>query len=404
MKIRDTDLAAWRQLPVQWFASIYVAAVSTGIFFFLGRMLGPEKFGLFNYAFSVIALITLFLDGGFRILVFREKIEGYGTSDVVSRAIGHLAAVTLLALIAAFLLGGEAIWIWWGAIAFASLNTLAIFFSSDLKAKGHFKLEALWQIASRSVTAIIVIAAIIVSPTPLAAFWASACGLMIVMLSRAKWLKSNRPVFRFSPSLYKPVLALIIVDAATTIYFRIDMILLEGLGTSLGMIGLYAASYKVIEGFTLLVSPPAQIFFRQIRVKWSSGEQILVMTLKFSLILMGLAAIIGAFLSLAGEPILVFVLGKGYEGVGAVLPWLMLALLFIFPNAILTQACLALNLEWWFAASAVIAAVGNVILNLALIPYYNIIGAAWATIAAEAILFLCLLLSLFQHKKVSDGK
>ncbi|NCO61021.1 MAG: hypothetical protein COZ70_03650 [Deltaproteobacteria bacterium CG_4_8_14_3_um_filter_51_11] len=399
MKIQDTDLAAWRQLPLQWVATIYVAAVSTGIFFFLGRFLGPEQFGLFNYALSVIALITLFLDGGFHILIFRERIGSKEAGDVIGRAIGHLCAVTLIALIAVSLFVSETIWLWWGAVVYASFNSLAIFYASDLKARGHFDHEAFWQIAWRSVTAIAVIAAVMFRATPTAAFWALACGLLIVLLSRANWLNLNRPRFRFSPSLYKPVLALIIVDAATTIYFRIDMILLERMGTSLGMVGLYAAAYKVIEGFSLLISPPAQIFFRKIRIKWSSGEEILAMTLKFSLLMMGLAAIIGGFLSLAGEPILVFILGERYAGVGAVLPWLMIALLFIFPNAILTHACLALDLEWWYAASAVITASVNIVLNLALIPHYNIIGAAWATIAAEAILSLSLLWSLFRNKK-----
>ena len=61
-----------RSLRVQWLATVYVAAVSMLITFFLARTLGPEIFGRYSYIITLAALFAILQDGGFRTLLFRE--------------------------------------------------------------------------------------------------------------------------------------------------------------------------------------------------------------------------------------------------------------------------------------------------------------------------------------------
>ena len=72
------------------------------------------------------------------------------------------------------------------------------------------------------------------------------------------------------------------------------------------------------------------------------------------------------------------------------LPWLLGALIFILPNGVLTQAAIARNRESVYAVAAGGAALVNIGLNLALIPKFGGLGAAWATIVTEMFLTVAL--------------
>jgi O-antigen/teichoic acid export membrane protein len=89
-----------------------------------------------------------------------------------------------------------------------------------------------------------------------------------------------------------------------------------------------------------------------------------------------------------GQELMLFVFGGEYREAGELLFWLLLSLLFILPNYILTQGAIAMGREKGYAWGAVGAAVINIVLNLLWIPRFGVLGAAWATIAAEGCLFL----------------
>jgi Na+-driven multidrug efflux pump len=58
----------------------------------------------------------------------------------------------------------------------------------------------------------------------------------------------------------------------------------------------------------------------------------------------------------------------------------------------LTQAAIAANQEWFYAYLVIIIALINIVLNIWWIPIYGAMGAAWATIVSEGLLFFGLLL------------
>ena len=85
------------------------------------------------------------------------------------------------------------------------------------------------------------------------------------------------------------------------------------------------------------------------------------------------------------KQIVVFTFGPEYANSAVLLPWLLGALVFILPNGVLTQAAIARNREGLYAAAAGGAAVINLGLNLALIPKFGGLGAAWATIVTGGV-------------------
>ena len=98
-----------------------------------------------------------------------------------------------------------------------------------------------------------------------------------------------------------------------------------------------------------------------------------------------------------GKEIMIFIFGIQYAYSGILLVWLLLAIFFIFPNYILTQAAIALNREAGYAKIVIFIAIVNILLNIKLIPEHGAIGAAWATIIAESLLCIGLGLMLLSE-------
>lgn len=82
--------------------------------------------------------------------------------------------------------------------------------------------------------------------------------------------------------------------------------------------------------------------------------------------------------------------GDSYAAAAPLLSWLLVAFLFLAPNYVLTQAAVALGRERWYAVTVCIAAAVNVGLNFWLLPRFGALGAAWASIATEAVLMVLL--------------
>ena len=191
------------------------------------------------------------------------------------------------------------------------------------------------------------------------------------------------------------------IDVATVFYFRSDIILLEYFGNKEGDVGQYSAAYRVLEGFILLATPVAMIAFRHLRLNYKIKKKFFYL-LWVLLLTMFLAAIILVGIgAIWGKAIMVFIFGTQYSYSGTLIFWLLLAMVFIFPNYILTQGAIALNREMGYAKIVILVAIVNILLNIKLIPEHGAIGAAWATIFAEGLLCLCLIWMLLIEWRTS---
>ncbi len=81
-------------------ASLWVAVVSMVLVFALGRLLGPERFGEYNYVLTLASLIAILQDGGFKTLLQRESAHRSMDLDaggLTRYALGHILWVSLAA-------------------------------------------------------------------------------------------------------------------------------------------------------------------------------------------------------------------------------------------------------------------------------------------------------------------
>lgn len=379
-------------LSSQWGATLYAAAVSVGLTFLLGRLLGPAVFGEYTYILTLGSLFAILQDGGFSTLLFRETAKAALTVDrarpaLMSLALGHLAVATLFGLLLAPLFP-EADRISLGAaVLYYALFTASALISAELKGRNNFAAEALWRAVTRTSTALAAgVVLLFPSPGPAAVLLGLLAGQALALATPFARPLAVRPRLAVRREIYGPCAAFLCISAATTIYFRCDIVLLRQLTPDPAATGNYAAAYRLIEGVIMLATPLAHIFFRRLRVslddaaafKRSFGLMLAVMT--------GLSACATLGGLLLGPFILTLAFGDKYADAVPLLSWLLASLPFILPNYVLTQALVALGRERYYAGLTIVAAFLNIGLNLLLIPHMAAKGAALATVATEATL------------------
>lgn len=389
-----------KALVFQWMATGFVGIVSFAIVIILGRTMGPEQFGVYNFYLSLVSIYMILMDGGFKTLIFREGTKlsvGYDFShkEVLSLAVGNVSLFLTIGLVVTLFVSGSAGNILFFALIFAAFSSVTMFVSSQLKAEGKFVAESIWQSTTRAVTFSTILLAVIIGWHEISdIFLAWSIGLGICLLlpyARPFWTWPN---MRIHPDILKMSIFIIIIEATTVIYFRADIIMLTLLGVAPGEVGNYSAAYRVLEGVILVMTPVAHMGFRQLRLNWQSPLQLQRVLAG----LLGAMVIISIIIIITGynlsENVIRAAFGRNYEGASEILYVLLLAIIFILPNYILTQSALALNLEKKYAISACITALMNVVLNLMFIPEFGVLAAVWTTIATEFFLLICLLFIL----------
>ena len=168
------------------------------------------------------------------------------------------------------------------------------------------------------------------------------------------------------------------------------MLLLNAMGVSAEQVGQYAAAYRIIEAPILLTTPAAILIFRKLRLEWQNPRRLHQQLIKSLIVAALVGGIIAASVAVLAGAVISFVYGPTYSEAGGFLAALACALFFLLPNAVLTQAAIAMNRERAYAFIATTAAIFNITLNVWLIPRHGAMGASWATVATEAWLFVLL--------------
>ncbi|HJS59015.1 MAG TPA: polysaccharide biosynthesis C-terminal domain-containing protein, partial [Vicinamibacteria bacterium] len=172
----------------------------------------------------------------------------------------------------------------------------------------------------------------------------------------------------------------------TMVYFRIDLVFLERMRGD-AEVGAYAAAYRLLEGLLFI---PA--FFMAALYPALSGASLRVEDLR-RLRSAGLhwmfllSTLLVLALTVTAPWLLRLLYGEVYAEAGTVLRVLSLALLFIFPNFVLTHLLVATGRQRWNAVIAGVGVVVNVALNLMAIRRFGALGAAATTVITEATLF-----------------
>lgn len=388
-------------LIVQWMSTIYGAAMSLGISVLLARSMGPDAFGAYTYIYVLAMFLALIQDAGLKTLFLRERASPTAALQALNQtlprqALLHLVISSLVLMLLACLASR---WVEGVALAAAvfcfGAITLVTWLSSWLKGAGEFSKDAFFQVCARSLSALMILSSIaIFGLTPVAIFSAWGLGLLLTFV----WFRRDLPVLIKAPLVlpvwaYRSAFVFLLLDLLTTIYHRVDIVILHSVLGYVPQVGSYAVACRLIDGVMLLATPVALVMFRRMRHLAETPGGSVDFSRKAILMAFAIGALLAGGGWMSGGWGVGLLFGSAYvDETQPIMGWLSISLFFALPNYVLTQCAVATHRERFFLVSAAFSLLVNVCLNAWLVPLYGALGAAWATVSSEAILTLCLLL------------
>ncbi|MDU8456876.1 polysaccharide biosynthesis C-terminal domain-containing protein [Pseudomonas syringae group sp. J254-4] len=388
-------------LIVQWMSTIYGAAVSLGLSIFLARSMGPDAFGAYTYIYVLAMFLALIQDAGIKTLLLRERTSPTAALKTLNQTLPSQALLHLVISSIVLMLGSYLASRWLDGLSLAAAvfcfgaMTLVTWLSSWFKGVGDFGKDAFFLICARSLSVLMILSSIaIFGLTPVAIFSSWGLGLLLTFV----WFRRDLPPLIKAPLMlpvwaYRSAFVFLLLDLLTTIYHRVDIVILHSVLGYVPQVGSYAVACRLIDGVMLLATPIALVMFRRMRHLAETPDGSVDFSRKAILIAFAIGALLAGIGWMSGGWGVGLLFGSVYvDETQPIMGWLSISLLFALPNFVLTQCAVATHQERFFLVSAAFSLLVNVCLNAWLVPLHGALGAAWATVSSEAILTLCLLL------------
>jgi PST family polysaccharide transporter len=365
----------------------------------VARYLGPEQYGLFNYAIAFVALFSILASLGLDGVIVRELVHKPGrANDILGTAfVIKLAGsgVTVLAAVAAIdlLRPADSLTHWIVAIiavgiVFQSFDTIDFWFQA--------RVDSRFVVYARSSAFLLVSLLkiiLIVKNAPLIAFaWGASLEILLAAVGLAlvyRWNGQRVLSWRVNRQRVKQTMKdswpLALAGMAVMVYMKIDQVML---GQMLGnhSVGVYSAAIRISEVWYFIpISIVASVTPSLIEARNISAKLYYDRLAQLFRLMAAIALGIAVPMTFASGYLTRFLYGNQYEGVGPILAIHIWAALFVFLGVAQGPWNINEGLTKLALFRTFVGAVANVILNFVLIPIYGPIGAAIATIISYAL-------------------
>lgn len=183
-----------------------------------------------------------------------------------------------------------------------------------------------------------------------------------------------------------PILILFLPQIATEVYTVLNKTMLGAMGTSMDEVGYYTQSDKIIKCVLMVITSLGTVMLPAMSFAFKQGKTNQIISsikkaFKFTFML-GFALLFG-LCGVAKNFVPVF-FGKGYNQVVSLMVIISPVLILIgISNVLGKQYLLPTKRQKFYTVSVVAGATINILLNIALIPKFDAIGASIATVVAE---------------------
>lgn len=384
-------------------------------FIYMARKLGASDFGLFSFAFSFAGIFAIIIDPGLNLLitrdVARDKIltDDYGDNIMGLKLI--LSVITLfLAWISLRLIGYDnntiSVVLLMGL--FLMLNAFLDFFTALTDAHEKMGIGANIKIINKLLISILG-AAVLYSGGSLLGLlnWMLAGSVISAIISLymiRKYITTVKIRFQWSfiKTLLRKALPVAVTMVFTTVYFKIDIVMLSMYGVDNHRIGLYSAAVKLLEILNVIPAIFIGGIF-PIMASFTENRKAELKTIfrKVFQVLVIIVIPVTVITTILSRDIITIIYGSEYSDSADALSILIWTSAFIFPNFILSSLIVIADRQSLNAVFSAFCLGLNVILNLLLIPLYGFIGAGMATVATDGLLFI--LATVFAVKYFGDS-
>lgn len=369
-------------------ASLMVVAI------LLARYLGPEVFGIFAMAFSIVKIFSVAAGFGLDQIVVKRVIEGRD-----ERLVGKVVRLRLvggalgygLALATAFILEPRApgVLLLVAVIGPTLILQAAGAFELSFQAESRMKLVALATAPALFLAAAAKIFAMLLGASLVVFAWLELMeGLLVAVGILVTYRVSYHEIARPKPDserrLYQILLRqgfpLLLSSLAVIAYMRVDLLML-GVIRDPGAVGIYSAAAQLSEVWSLFpvaLMPALLPYFLGLRQRDSRTFQS-ALSLLYGLASIG-ALSISLVVSVFAPTFISWLFGPDYEDSASILQVHIWSLVFIYLGLAQSIWSLSEDRLWLGLIRTAGGAVLNIFLNLVLIPSHGPLGAAVATL------------------------
>ncbi|QSH39034.1 flippase [Candidatus Kaiserbacteria bacterium] len=390
--------------------------MSIGLFatLYIARALGPTNFGELSYALSFIALFSFIASLGIDNVLYRELVKNPGQKNfllgsalVIKLTTGSGAAV--LAILTAWILSSPDVSLLLIALLSITFISQSVFFIS-------YEFGA--AVKARAVALLSIFVVIVINFLKIGAIYLGGgviyLAIILVfesLLYAIGYIFIRQRTFgtlrewKFDLSTTKGLLIdswpYMFITAFALIYSRVDQVLLKNLIDSTE-VGLYDAAVRLSELWyfipTLLAGSllPALINAKQHSLEDYIHRFILLILLSF-----GLAVSIAIGVYLLAPTIVHVIYGPDFVGTAGILRIYIWALIPMSLIIVINQFFLAENERFMIFVSAFSGMFINIVANIWLIPLYQGIGAAIATLISSCVMVAVSTLLYVVYKRLS---
>ena len=367
------------------------------------RLLGPHNYGNYAFAVALIGYFSIFTDFGLGTLLTREVSRDRGA---IGKYLGNTMAIRVALCIASapILLGILALYSWRFGLEretvivtllfMASLfpSSVAAAFSAAFSAYEKMEYPAIASILTTMVRASVGLLALAIGwgvvglgVASVAASLASAILLALMFVRMFSFPKLELDLFEGREMTWSS-LPLMINNLLSTIFFRIDVMLLQPMKGS-QVLGYYSSAYKFVDGLNVFPSFVTLALFPVMsRRARSSREGLITAYTKALKVLFILAMPITLGTMIIAERLVLFLFGSEFSPAIQALQILIWFLPFSYVNSVTQYVIIAVEKQRFLTLAFVIGAAFNLLANLIAIPLFGLVGASVVTVLSELVL------------------
>ncbi len=395
---------------VQIISKVVTTAIGLFAIAIMTRYLGPTGFGEYTTAFTFVSFFAIIADLGLTLVTVQMISPSDADESKIVRnltAMRLISAISLLAIapiFALFLHFSKSTHLAMLAILpsflFTAMNQVLVgVFQKKLRMDKSAIADTVGRIAM--FVGIIISAKLDYGLTGIMLSF-SAGGAISFILHFIFSLSYVRPGMEFDLKLWKEVVSrcwpLALTIIFNLLYLKTDTIILSAL-KSQEDVGVYGASYKVLDILTTLPFMFAGVVMPIFTAAWSEGKKDYfkkILQRSFDLmVILAVPLAIGA--QILANPIMLAVTGEGFSASGPILSILMIAASLVFTSCLLSHALVAVGKQKEIIPSYLFTAITSIAGYLIFIPKYSYFGAAAVTIYSELAITLFMLYYAKKH-------
>lgn len=366
----------------------------------VAKYLGPERYGVLSYAFSVTGIFAIAGHAGLEGIVTKKIAKKFSDGKTILgttffiKSCGIIISFLVLLLYAFYSKKETNLEFWVLLIAASSLfvkpfDVITFWFEAHIQAKytASARIISLVLVSLFKIIMVLYGANLIffAFALPLQGFIMACCFIVFFQMKASFSIKNWRINFSQAKELLSQSWFIFLGSILAIIYLKIDQVMLKWL-VGVKEVGVYAIAATISEAWYFVPSAIVASFFpKLIQLKENNERHYQHRLQQIFDILFCVALVIAILVTIVAEPFISFSLGDQYQASASILTIHIWASLPIFMRAAFSKWILIENVLIFSLITQGLGTLVNVALNFLLIPKYGGYGAAIATLISYSV-------------------